>query len=175
MTREQKGFSLIAFGAAAFIAGIYGWAGSASVYASGIGLLSLLGGVAIVLSAQSLSSMKAPHALVWVVIGIAAALHLYENLSNNHSSFSYGWFTWALLPYLLVLVLACFKGTRLPALAGGVVALLVDLWTLREVFIDPKSSTASLALIWMPLWNMILFVPIATLIAWAVSRRRQPA
>ena len=175
MTREQKGFSLIACGVVAFIAGIYGWLGSASVYGAGMGLLLLVGGVAVVFSAQSLSSMKAPHPAVWVVLTLAAALHLYEGLSRSSSSFSYGWFTWALLPYFLVLVLASFKGTRFPALAGGVVALLVDLWTFREVFIQPKSSTASLALIWMPLWSTILFVPIATLIAWAVSRRRQPA
>ena len=53
------------------------------------------------------------------------------------------------------------------------VALLVDLWVFHSVFINPTSSTAGLAMIWFPLWNMLIFVPAATWIAWLIHRRRR--
>jgi membrane protein implicated in regulation of membrane protease activity len=62
--------------------------------------------------------------------------------------------------------------SAIPALAGAVVALLFDLLAHYEVFVHPTSSTAALALLFAPLWNTLVFSPIAILLTWQILRRR---
>jgi hypothetical protein len=102
------------------------------------------------------------------------ALHGYENLPERSQAFSLGFLSWSLAPHALALALSCFRATRLPAVAGAAAALFMDAWTFHAVFIAPSSSTAPLAMIWIPLWNMLIVVPAATWIAWLVQRRRPP-
>jgi len=45
----------------------------------------------------------------------------------------------------------------------------VDAWTYYEVFFHPKGSTAALALLWMPIWNPVLVVPIGAFVGWIWS------
>jgi hypothetical protein len=161
----------IAAGVLAVVAGIYGWFGEVSIALAGLGLLLCVAGLGALLSTQSSANLTAPHPYVYVPLALAVLLHGYENLGRS-SGVSYGWFLWALLPYGLVLALACFKGTREAAIAGAVVALLLDGLVHYDVFINPQGSTAALALIWIPIWSTLILVPGATLLARLVIRRR---
>jgi hypothetical protein len=61
-----------------------------------------------------------------------------------------------------------------PALAGVLVAFALDLYAHYTVFINPSSSTDALAMVAIPLYNTVLFCPLAMLIAWLVVRKRKP-
>jgi hypothetical protein len=175
MTRVRMSLIGIASCVLLAVAGIYGWLGDSSFIAAGMGLLACLISAGLLLSTQSLDTFGRPHPCIWPLFGLATSLHLYENLSGTSESFSIGFFCWTLAPHILALVLSCFRATRLPALAGAAVALLMDAWTFHRVFVYPASSTAAIALIWIPLWNILIFVPGATWIAWLINRRRQSA
>jgi hypothetical protein len=172
MTRGRKGLVVIGSGVVFAVSGMYGLFGEVSFFVAGAGLLTCVVGMGILLSSQSLRTLRTPHPYVFVLLGLAAALHLYENLSGSSQSFSFGLFVWAIAPYVLVLALSCFEATRSSSVAGAAVALLMDLLAFHSVFINPTSSTASLVLIFMPLWNILIFVPGATWIAWIVNGRR---
>jgi len=174
MTRANKAFASVVGGVALMVGGIYGWFGENSIFVCGVGLVGSLLAVAMLLSTQSRAKLTSPHPLIYFVIALALALHLYENLAKSSGAFSYGWLIWALVPYVLVLALSCFANTRTAVIAGAVIALVIDAWTHYEVFIEPKGSTAALALIWIPLWNTIIVIPLATFIARLVMRHRQP-
>jgi len=108
----------------------------------------------------------------------AAALHLYEN-AVLASGFSWGWWLWQMMPYAIVLLLARFSRLGIALVPGAALALAIDLWTHYAVFVAPTSSTAALAVIWMPIWNTVVIVPVATgiswLIAWAWRKNRATA
>jgi hypothetical protein len=175
MTRTGKGLVGITSGVVLVVAGVYGWFGDISLFLAAAGLLACAVGVGILVSTQSFDTLTPPHPYACLLIGLAAALHLYENLVESSESFSFGWFIWSLVPYVVVLALSSFRATRVPAVAGAAVALLMDVYVFHSVFIAPKSSTASLALIWAPIWNILILVPSATCIAWLIHRRRQSA
>ena len=52
------------------------------------------------------------------------------------------------------------------------VAFALDLLAHYDVFVNPTSSTAALALLVVPLWSALLFAPTVMLIAWLAVRRR---
>jgi hypothetical protein len=109
---------------------------------------------------------------VALLVAMAGALlHAYENAFKSEH-LSLGWFAWAMLPYAVCLIAWVRARTGAPATAGAAVALIVDLYVHYEVFIQPRSGTAALAMIFAPLWSALLFCPIAMLIAWFVARRR---
>jgi hypothetical protein len=174
MTRATKSFTAVAFGVVMLVAGVYGWFGEVSVPLTGIGLLTLLVGAGALLSTQSRAQLRLPHPVVYALLALAVAFHVYQNVTMMSADFSYGWFLWALLPYGLVLVLSCFEGTRLSIIAGAALALAADAWNYYEVA-RSTSSTAALNFIWIPIWNTIIVVPIATFVAWLLLRRLQPA
>lgn len=108
-----------------------------------------------------------------VVLGIALHIYIavYES-AGGFNSFSGGLLVWSSLPYVAAVIVAiASKKALVGAVASGLV-LLVDAWTYHSVFIQPSSSTASLALLWMPLWNLILVVPIGAGVTWAWLRTR---
>ena len=174
MTRATKSFTAVAFGVVVLVAGVYGWFGEVSVPLAGIGLLTLLVGAGALLSTQSRAQLRLPHPVVYALLALAIGFHVYQNVTMMSADFSYGWFLWALLPYGLVLVLSCFEGTRLSIIAGAALALAADAWNYYDVA-RSTSSTAALNFIWIPIWNTIIVVPIATFVAWLLLRRLQPA
>lgn len=173
MTRAAKSGIAVAFGVLLLFAGVYGWLGEVSALLAGGGLLTLVVGAGALLSTQSRAKLGPPHPAIFALLALAIAFHVYQNVTMMSADFSYGWFLWALLPYGLVLVLSCFEGTRISAIAGAVLALGVDAWNYHEVA-RSTSSTAALNFIWTPIWNTIIVVPIATFLASLVLRRRQP-
>src|SRR5688500_78591 len=112
MTRAAKGFAGIAFGVLLIVAGVYGWFGENSILLAGVGLLVGLLGLGALISTQSRAELTSPHPAVYVVLILVIAFHLYENFGKTSGEFEYGWFTWALVPYALVLGQSCFVGTR---------------------------------------------------------------
>jgi hypothetical protein len=173
MSRAAKSTAGVAFGVLLIVAGVYGWFGENSILLAGVGLLVCLLGLGALITTQSRAHLTTPHPAVYVPVILAIAFHLYENVSKTSGEFAYGWFIWALVPYGLVLGLACFAGTRIPAVAGAVLALLVDIWIHYEVA-QSTSSTAVLAFIWIPLWNTIIVVPAASFLTWLLMRHRKP-
>jgi hypothetical protein len=174
MSRATKSFVGVVVGVVLIVVGVYGWFGENSILVAGVGLLVSLLGLGALLLTQSRAHITTPQPAVYLPIALAIALHLYENVAKSSTGFSYGWFIWALVPYGLVLALSCFVDTRIPVIAGALLALMLDAWTHYEVFIQPKGSTAALALIWVPLWNTIIVVPMATFLARLLMRQREP-
>ncbi len=111
--------------------------------------------------------------LAAIALTIAALLlHGYEQLVKS-SAPSIGWLLWAMLPYALCVAVLAKSRSALPATLGALVALAWDIRTYYSVFVHPTSSTAALAMIVMPLWNTLLFVPAAMLVAWLPMRMAQ--
>lgn len=164
----------MASGVLLVVAGIYGWAGEASILVCAAGLAVSLMGVIGLLSTQSRATLGRPHAAVYVLLIVAVAFHVFQNLRMISADFAPGWFLWALLPYGLVLGLSFFRGTRRAVIAAAVLALAFDAWNFYQVA-RSTSSTAGLAFIWIPLWNTMIVVPMATFLAWLAIRRRESA
>lgn len=110
--------------------------------------------------------------LVWGAIALGVALQIY--IAVVEAGHLTGFFFWALTPYILLAVLALRMKKHFKLVLGAAVALIVDYFTFQEVFINPKSSTAALALIWMPLWTVIFFIPAATLFGWVLEKSWEP-
>ena len=56
---------------------------------------------------------------------------------------------------------------------GAIAPLIIDLFTHYSVFIRPESSTASLSLIWISIWNVLLILPLGLLIGLGIDRSRR--
>ena len=112
------------------------------------------------------------HSYVYTVVGAAIALHAYEQCVKSADP-SFGWLIWSLIPYALCLFVLSRSASSIPAALGVSVALAFDFLAHYEVFVSPTSSTAALALLFGPLWNMLLFSPLTMLAAWLAVRRRR--
>jgi hypothetical protein len=111
-------------------------------------------------------------AALLAVCGAAIGLHAYECFVLA-SSPAPGFFLWSLLPYAA----AAFFFVRpnqslIPAMAGMLVALLVDGLNHYEIFISPSGSTAALGMIFIPIWSAAVFVPLACLVTRRIVRAR---
>jgi hypothetical protein len=172
MTSRRLPATMIMSGVVAFVAGVYGVISpEVSIPLAGLGLLSLLFGAALFAWRARPSRLMAPHIGVVAVTLLGAALHAYENFGKSSGDLSVGFFVWAMVPYALCLAVSAFPSTKAPAVAGAVLAFIFDLWGHYSVFVNPQSSTAALALLFIPLWSTIIVVPLATFIAWSVQHR----
>lgn len=106
--------------------------------------------------------------LVWGAVALGAALQIYIAIAEVGQLT--GFFFWALAPYVLLAVLAFRMKKHFKLVLGAAVALVVDYFTFQKVFINPTSSTAAIALIWMPLWTVIFFIPAAILFGWVLEK-----
>lgn len=100
-------------------------------------------------------------------------LHLYTATfrpEGGPSLFLVGLFLWSCAPYAVVLGLLLVA--KKPVLAAGYAAASIglDIYTFASVFVRPSSSTAAMGLIAMPFWNLVLFGPAGTFIAWLLLR-----
>ena len=89
MTRATKSFTAVAFGVVMLVAGVYGWFGEVSVPLTGIGLLTLLVGAGALLSTQSRAQLRLPHPVVYALLALAVAFHVYQNVTMMSADFSY--------------------------------------------------------------------------------------
>jgi|SRR5665213_1481324 len=116
-------------------------------------------------------ALSASRITALVIVCLAVLMHAYEQVVNSASP-SLGWFLWAMLPYGVCLMSLLWFRSGVPTAIGAAVALVWDAIAHYDVFVHPTSSTAALALLFVPLWNALLFSPIAMLIAWLVVRKR---
>ncbi len=77
-----------------------------------------------------------------------------------------------MVPYAVCFVVLVRARSGIPAALGVSVAFALDLLAHYDVFVNPTSSTAALALVAIPLWSALLFAPTVMLIAWLAVRRR---
>jgi len=102
-------------------------------------------------------------------IAVGALLHLstaFFQAEGGVSLFSFGLMVWSLLPYLIILIIINPMNKPQKALGATGTILFMDIWMYKEVFLTPRSSTAALGLLFMPLWNLIIFIPLGCLLGW---------
>lgn len=76
------------------------------------------------------------------------------------------------LPYVACALIARLCPHPLMGVIPLLPALALDGLAYYSVFVDPQSSTAALALLWAPIWNLLLVVPIGSFIGWLLRGRR---
>lgn len=107
------------------------------------------------------------------LLTLGIGLHVYITFfksAGGLDSFGVWLLAWSILPYLVAAGLALISKKLLIGIIAMTLVLLVDAWSYCAVFIQPKNSTAALALLWMPLWNLVLVVPIGAGAGWFWSR-----
>jgi hypothetical protein len=107
------------------------------------------------------------------IIAAGMLLHTYTGFFKTSGeidlfSLKITGFSW--LPYLVCLVLAIAIRNPLIPLCGAILPLILDLMMYYSVFIHPTSSTAAIGLLFMPLWNLVLFMPIGLLAGFLIVR-----
>jgi hypothetical protein len=107
-------------------------------------------------------------ALVLMLYGLV--LHTFTwAVKSTH--FSVGFWLLSLSPYI---VAAClYFWARKPHAAAGALILpaLFDAGNYYSVFVDPQGSTAALGMLFVPLLNIAILVPIGAAVGWWVGRR----
>ena len=108
----------------------------------------------------------------YVLIIGGLILHLktaFWKSSDPFSSFSIGLLVWSLFPYVAIIFASrkAFYG----GLCAAIVVFLFDLFMHLEVFVWPSSSTATLGVLFMPLWNLVLFIPLSFLAGYFIEKR----
>jgi hypothetical protein len=110
------------------------------------------------------------------IVALGMLLHVYVAFFKSEggaSSFSMGLMVWSWLPYLVSALLFFVVRRTLIPLCGVVLALVIDALNYYSVFIIPQSSTAALGLLWIPLWNLVLFMPAGLLVGWVASKAKE--
>lgn len=174
MIRGRTALIVLAVGVALLMLALYGQAEHHSPLVAALGLGLLVMGVVLALLSLRGTAFVRPHPLALLGAALGAALHGYEQASRP-DALAVGWLLWALVPYALGLAVSLVPALRTPAIAGIAVVLLFDLYVHYAVFVNPTSSTAALALVFAPIWNTLVFGPVAMLLAWLVVRRRSAA
>ena len=101
--------------------------------------------------------------LVALGLHVHSALTLGESDGGTPSAFALGVLAWSLLPYVVCLVTARVTMHIGPALAAAIVILSIDTATYFSALSSSDGQTG-LAFVFMPLWNLIIFVPATILI-----------
>ena len=107
-------------------------------------------------------------AIVPLVLGIA--LHLYEHVALSDNGFSLGFFLWSISPYGLCGAGLAMAWNPLSVGFAAAFALTFDLVAHYSVFVHPTSSTAPLILLFTPLYDTLLWIPAAMLLAHLARR-----
>jgi hypothetical protein len=101
--------------------------------------------------------------LAWALVAVGIALHVYIDVFLSErplSMFGFvGVILWPSLPYVLCAVAVRVWGPA-ASIGGSVVALGLDAMSVYAVFIHPTSSTAPLILLFVPLYNLVIFTPL---------------
>jgi hypothetical protein len=169
MIRTRTALAVSAGGVALFMLSLYGLAREYSPTVAVAGLGGLLAGLALLGLSLRGTPLGRPHVAVLLTALPGVALHVYEQVAKS-TGFSPGWLAWSLFPYVACAAAAAVPACRLPAIAGVVVVLAFDLFIHYSVFVQPRGSTAALAMIFAPLWSTLVFAPLTMLVAWAILR-----
>jgi hypothetical protein len=120
---------------------------------------------------------KGQKRIVYVIYSVffgALALHLktaFIDSSDPLSIFSIVLLVWSLTPYILIMIIILQKKWLYETLCAVIAVFSFDLWMHLEVFMFPKSSTAAIGLLFMPLLNLIFVIPISLLIVFIIRKK----
>ena len=111
------------------------------------------------------------------LIAFGVALHSYtllyglKNSSSGNYGFSMALWLLSISPYAIAGSFVWFFRKPYAAVGALVLPSIMDAGTFYSVLINPRGSTAALALLFAPLWNLFLFLLIGALIGWWYERR----
>lgn len=109
--------------------------------------------------------------VIYFLIFLGTALHLkaeFLESSDPGPLFSIGVLIWSLVPYFVIFI---FRKFLYGPLCAAVLVFAFDLWMHLEAFVFPSSSTSALGLLFMPLWNLVLVIPVAYLVGLLISKK----
>jgi hypothetical protein len=112
---------------------------------------------------------------IYIVLFLGACLHIYHVFTafiftEGISSFSLGLTAWSVIPYIICLIILRSFGSPVKALVAGLFIFIMDILIHVEVFISPSGSTAAVGLVFMPLWNSVLVIPIGCSVGWVIEK-----
>ena len=102
----------------------------------------------------------------------AAVLHGYEWSVLDGEAAQLLFFLWSMAPYIVCVLVLILSSTALHVISAAAVALVLDGLTHYSV-VTSDNSTASLAFLWTPIWNTLIFVPLAMGVTLIAIRRRR--
>lgn len=105
-----------------------------------------------------------------VILGAAVVVHVLI-ATQGDGDLGMSLFFGGMFPYVLSVMFTMYRRSLWPAVASTAAPLLFDLFLYYSVFIEPGGSTAALALIFAPFWNLILVVPVAGFLTMVVVRK----
>lgn len=108
------------------------------------------------------------------VLSIGFFLHIHTFMFKIKEGFEFElseFLFLSLLPYIICLTVFFTKQKSFMPFLGSAIPLFIDIITYYSVFINPKSSTDSLAFLWMPIWNTVFFVPLGFLFGYIIDRQ----
>jgi hypothetical protein len=103
--------------------------------------------------------------------GVVAVWLLHDNFSSEKLIFAAILTVWSLAPYGLCFLIAKVFRHIAPSAVAATIVLLIDVMANVDIA-RSKSSTAALGYIFIPLWSLILIVPIVTLLGHFLIRLR---
>jgi hypothetical protein len=107
-----------------------------------------------------------------IAVRIGVGLYpLWENANGVDTgglAFLAGLTAFSCLPYGVTYFLTTTNATR--GAAAATAALAADLFGVYSGLIRPQGSTGALAVVFMPLWNLILIIPIAFVVSTFIQR-----
>jgi hypothetical protein len=111
-----------------------------------------------------------------IMIGIGMLMHVLLFVRDS-SDFGLLLAFFGTLPYGVALLFTSSKRSLWPAVCAAAFPLALDLLIYYDVFISPSGSTAALALLFAPFWNLFVLAPVSGIIAMVVisviDRNRQ--
>ena len=105
---------------------------------------------------------------VRVAVGTYALWANPDGVDGGGLVFLAGVTAFSCLPYGVTYLLTQHNAIRGATAATG--ALAADLFGVFTGLVRPQSSTAALAVVFMPLWNLLLVIPIAVVVATVIQR-----
>lgn len=121
-------------------------------------------------SVQPRESMTPSRIIALALMFFGLVLHTFT-WTVKASYFSFGFWLLSLSPYMASALL--YFAFRKPHAAAGAVILpaVLDTGAYYRAFVDPQSDMAGLGLLVIPIWNILLLVPVGAAIGWWVGRR----
>ena len=115
-------------------------------------------------------------ALITAGVLLHGGIAIYSGAQShaaNSLAFSVGLFLWASSPYVACAFLLFRMRMTRAAAGAALLALLMDITSAYTAFVKPSSSTSSLVLLFVPLWNLLVACPIGGFGGWLLSRRAE--
>jgi hypothetical protein len=104
-------------------------------------------------------------------MGAAALLHAHAHSLLTHPETGWFFFLWSMAPYIICLLVLVLSRGAIHVIAAAALALALDAWTVYAVKTS-DNSTAVLDYVWMPIWNIIIVVPLTMAVVLVVRRAR---